>query len=213
MTQAAFHRRYAATPTSFRAELIDGVVTVLTEARRPLSANRSTLSGLMFLYQARTPGTESAIGPTTVLGPSTEVDVDLVLRRLPAYGGATRTTPDGFLAGPPELVAEIDYPGRPGDLTRRRAAYAAAGVPECLIYIATERRLRWFDLAADHERSADNDGVMRVRGFPGLWIDTAALAARRFGPLMATLEAGLATPAHADFVRTLAERNANRPVT
>jgi hypothetical protein len=64
--------------------------------------------------------------------------------------------------------------------------------------------LRWFDLANGQERQPDPDGVIRVAQFPGLWIDTAALAARDFGRLAAVLQKGLAAPDHAAFVDKLA---------
>ena len=38
-----------------------------------------------------------------------------------------------------------------------------------------ERQLRWFDLSAGEELASDADGIVRVRCFPGLWIDVAAL--------------------------------------
>ena len=42
----------------------------------------------------------------------------------------------------------------------------------------------------------DPDGIVRVRCFPGLWIDAEALLAKDYGHLMATLEQRLATPEH-----------------
>ena len=67
-----------------------------------------------------------------------------------------------------------------------------------------EAQLRWFDLAADTELQPDADGVYRLRSFPGLWVDGAALLAKDYGRLMDTLQQGLGTPEHAEFVQRLA---------
>jgi hypothetical protein len=50
----------------------------------------------------------------------------------------------------------------------------------------------------------DRDGVYRVRVFPGLWIHGAALLAKDYERLMATLQQGLATPEHAEFIARVA---------
>jgi hypothetical protein len=52
----------------------------------------------------------------------------------------------------------------------------------------------------------DEDGIIRLRTFPGLWIDPAALLARDYARMMATLEQGLASSEYQEFVRDLAGR-------
>ena len=208
MTQAEFHRAYEQAPEHFRAELIGGIVYVASPLRLPHGSNHVSLSGLLFIYGARTPGVEAADNTTVILAEDAEPQPDLFLRVLPSLGGLSRTTEDDYVQGPPELVIEIAHASRAIDLHAKRDDYAAAGVPEYLVYLVDERRLRWFDLAGNTELSPDGDGVVRVRQFPGLWIDTAALAARDAVRLMATLQAGLATPEHAAFAATLAGRRA-----
>ena len=53
---------------------------------------------------------------------------------------------------------------------------------------------------------ADEDGTLRSRAFPGLWLDPAALLAGDIAAVLATLERGLASPEHAAFVAELAGR-------
>jgi hypothetical protein len=52
--------------------------------------------------------------------------------------------------------------------------------------------------------TADAAGVIRSAMFPGLWLDTAALFAENPANLLTTLQAGLADPVHAQFVKQLA---------
>ncbi len=206
MTQAEFHRVYARTPDHFKAELIGGIVYVASPLRVRHGRNHLPLGSVLFAYESRTAGTESLDNTTVILADDAEPQPDLTLRVLPANGGLTSTTDAGYVLGPPELVVEIAHASRAIDLHAKRADYARAGVPEYLVYLVDERRLRWFDLAADAELSPDADGVVRARQFPGLWIDGPALAARDHGRLMATLDAGLATPEHAAFAAALLAR-------
>jgi hypothetical protein len=54
---------------------------------------------------------------------------------------------------------------------------------------------------------APADGIYRISQFPGLWIDTAALAARDHVRLNAVLQRGIASAEHAEFARRLAEQS------
>jgi hypothetical protein len=56
LSQEEFHRLYAQTPEDFRAELIGGTVYVSSPLRRRHGTGHVGLSGLMFLYEAATPG-------------------------------------------------------------------------------------------------------------------------------------------------------------
>ena len=58
-------------------------------------------------------------------------------------------------------------------------------------------------LPSKRKLKADSDGVWKSRVFPGLWLDGPALVARDTAKLLATAQKGLATPAHAAFVRRL----------
>jgi hypothetical protein len=139
-----------------------------------------------------------------LLGEEGEPQPDLYLRILPEHGGQSRTTPDDYVAGAPELVAEIAHSSRAIDLHRKRDDYTRHGVREYLVLCVRERQLRWFDLRAGQELAADADGIIRVRCFPGLWIAVEALLAE--DPRMLTvLQQGLATAEHAAFVRALTE--------
>lgn len=204
MTRAEFHRIYEQMPREFQAELIGGIVYVASPLKRRHGTNHLPLGTLFCTYELNTPGVESGDNTTILLGDESELQPDLYLRILPEHGGQSRTTADDYVAGAPELVAEIAHSSRAIDLHAKRQDYRRYGVLEYLVLSLRERQLRWFDLRADRELSADADGILRVRCFPGLWIDIAALLSKD-RRLIAVLEQGIATPEHAAFLRKLAE--------
>jgi Uma2 family endonuclease len=203
MTQEEFHRIYTQMPPDFKAELIGGIVYVASPLKRRHGTNHLPLGTLFFTYELSTPGVESGDNTTILLGEEGEPQPDLYLRILPEFGGQSRTTVDDYVAGAPELLTEIAHSSRAIDLHAKRDDYARYGVREYLVLCLRERQLRWFDLRADRELAADADGIIRVRCFPGLWIDVEALL-NKDPRLMIVLQQGLATPEHADFVRALA---------
>ena len=166
------------------------------------------MSAVLFTYQGHTPGVECGDNATVKLGEWSEPQPDVYLRILPEYGGQSQTTKDNYLAGPPELIAEIAYSTEAIDLHAKLLDYARYGVREYLVVCLREGELRWFDLPNDEELHPDRDGIYRVRVFPGLWIHGPALLAKEYGRIMATLQEGLATPQHAEFAAHLAAAKA-----
>ncbi len=203
MSRIEFHRLYRQLPEDVEAELIGGVVFMAAAMRRKHGTNHLPLGTLFFAYESHTPGTESGDNTTILLGDEGEPQPDLLLRVLPEYGGQSATTPDDWLEGPPELVAEIAHSSRSIDLHSKRNDYARYGVREYLVLSLEEPKLYWFDLTKQELLQPDSDGIIRLRTFPGLWIHEAALLAKNFQQLMSTLELGLATQQHADFVARL----------
>ncbi len=210
MTREEFHRIYEQMPDDFHAELIGGIVYVASPLKLPHGTNHLPLGSLFFAYEGSTPGVESGDNTTVLLGEEGEPQPDLFLRVLPEFGGQSQTTADEYVLGAPELIAEIAFSSRAIDLHAKRHDYTRYGVLEYLVLCLRERQLRRFDLRADQELTPDADGVFRVRAFPGLWVHGAALLARDHSRLMATLDQGLATPEHAEFVNRLAAARAAR---
>ena len=209
MSRAEFHRLYEQSPPGFRAELIGGIVYVASPLKRRHGTNHLPLGSLFFLYEGQTPGVESADNTTVQLGEESEPQPDLFLRILPEYGGQSVTTIDDYIAGSPELVAEIALSSRAIDFHAKRYDYTKHGVLEYLVFSLRDNRLHWFDLRSNQELQPDTDGVYRIRSFPGLWIHGAALVGRNGQQLMQILNQGLATPEHTAFVSKLARaRNA-----
>jgi Uma2 family endonuclease len=206
MTRAEFHQVYEQMPESFHAELIGGIVYVASPVRLPHRKHNLRLGLVLGTYEAQTPGVEASENTTVLLGDEGEPQPDLLLRIRPDFGGQSRTTDDSYIAGPPELVAEIAHSSRAIDLHAKREDYRRYGVLEYLVVCIPEQEIRWFNLRADRELQVDGDGIIRVQTFPGLWINPTALFADDAASLLATVNLGLATPEHADFVRALAAR-------
>ena len=206
MTREEFHRLYEQTPQDFKAELIGGVVYVAFPLRRKHGINHLPLGTLLTLYEGMTPGVEAGDNTTLLLGDDSEPQPDLYLRVLPEYGGQSETTENDYVAGPPELVAEVAHSSRAIDLHSKLDDYARYGVLEYLVFDLQESKLYWFDLQTRKQLSAENDGIIRIRVFPGLWIDVAALLQRKITELTETLKKGLNSGEHADFVKRLAEQ-------
>ena len=190
MTREEFHRIYEQMPEDFRAELIGGIVYVSPALRLPHGTNHLPLGTVFFLYKCGTPGIECGDNTTILLGDEGEPQPDLFLRILPEFGRQSKSE-DGYVVGPPELVAEIAHSSRALDLHAKRMDYARYGVREYLVLCVAERELRCFDLVNDTELSADADGVLRLLTFPGLWIHRDALLAQDGPRLVSTLNQGL----------------------
>jgi hypothetical protein len=206
MTRKEFHRIYEKMPNGFQAELIGGVVYVASPLKRGHGTNHLLLGTVFVAYQGNTPGVECGDNTTILLGAEGEPQPDLYLRILPEFGGQSRTPKKDYVAGAPELLAEIAHSSRSIDLHAKREDYARYGVLEYLVVCLREAQLRWFDLRANQELLPEADGVFRIRVFPGLWIHGEALLAKDYRRLMATLEQGLATAEHDAFVGRLATR-------
>ena len=162
------------------------------------------------MYEGVTLGVEAGDNATILLGDEGEPQPDLYLRVLPEYGGQSATSPDDYVVGAPELVAEVAYSSRSVDLHAKRADYARYGVSEYLVLSISDSRLRWFDLRANQELSPGPEGIIRVRCFPGLWIQVDALLASDFRRSMDTLQQGLGAAEHVAFVQQLASARAAR---
>ena len=88
-------------------------------------------------------------------------------------------------------------------MNQKRMDYENAGVLEYMVLCIEERELHWFHFPSRRMIRPDRQGVARSRVFPGLWVDVPALLARQKARLVEAVRLGLASPAHAAFVRRL----------
>jgi hypothetical protein len=204
-----FHRLYLQTPEDFKAELIGGIVYVSPRGNVAHGTNRSRLSALFYTYEVQTPGIQTAVNAAVLLAEDSEPQPDLLLRILPEHGGNSSTTATDYISGPPELIAEIAHSSHALDLHAKREDYQQYGVKEYLVLSVRDHQLLWFDLERDEERERDEDGIMKLTSFPGLWIHSAALLSDDYQKMMAVLREGLASDEHAEFVKKLAEARAS----
>ena len=205
LDRAEFHERYLATPPGFRAELIGGVVVVPSPARdRHSEVHRGAVLWTGF-YESRTPGITGGLEGSTALDDLAEVQPDTCLRIKPEHGGQTRKL-GNIIGGCPELVIEVASSSRAIDLGPKLTDYERSGALEYVVLAVNPDEAYWHVREGDRlvRVPADPDGIYRSRVFRGLWLDPAALFAYDLAAIFATVDRGLASPEHADFVARLA---------
>src|SRR5712692_184659 len=202
LTQQEFHSRYEAYPDDVRIELIGGIVFMASPAGWAHSKYHLQMATILGNYEAATPGVEGLDNATTILGPRSEPQPDLALRILPERGGQSITRKK-YISGAPELIAEIADSSVSIDLYGKKEDYEKAGVWEYLVLCVQEQELQWFHFKSKRKIQPDSKGIYRSRVFPGLWIDSRALLGRNVTRVNNVLQEGLASRAHAAFVRKL----------
>jgi Uma2 family endonuclease len=159
-------------------------------------------------YATATPGCEAGLDATLRLGELDQPQPDGLLWLLPEAGGRAHVDEDDYLTGAVELVVEVAVSSEAYDLHEKKTCYLRHGVREYIVVVTRSSEVVRFvhgDQGFDAE-PADRLGVIRSDAFPGLWLDTRALLDRDSRRLLATLERGLRSKAHATFARELAAR-------
>lgn len=215
MDQKTFHALYLKTPEGFKAELIGGVVYVMSSPVSPRHGRAHLrLAHWLGLYIDQTPGTDAMDNTTSVLTPESEPQPDVCLLVLPEFGGRATIVEDKHISGPLDLVAEVANSSRAIDLGAKKWDYEQAGVREYLVVLTKDESVRWFHRtgAGFGDLSPGADGLYRSTIFPGLWLDPRGLFSEHLRPLTAALNKGLASPEHAAFVAELeARRKKTKP--
>jgi Uma2 family endonuclease len=206
MSRAEFHRIYKDMPENFKAELIGGIVYVASPLKLGHGEVSMALGTVLGTYVAHTPGVNAGDNVTVLLGGDSEPQPDLFLRILPEYGGQSRTNRDDYVEGPPELIVEVAYSSRAVDLHAKRADYARFSVLEYLVVSLKDDQIHWFDLRSNKPLKPDSSGIIRAKTFPGLWLDTRSVFTRNLKKMLQVLNEGIASPEHAEFVKSLAAR-------
>lgn len=205
LDRVTFHERYLATPKSFRAELIGGVVHVPSPVTNWHSIYHYAIVGWLFNYQAQTPGVQGGDNGTVILDDENEPQPDAVLRLDKSVGGASHVNEDGYVVGPPELHVEVAYSSASIDLHQKRLEYERAGVSEYVVVLIEEQIVRAFRRkdTAYVDMPIDPDGIWRSQVFSGLWLNVRALLDRDGKALLETLQRGVASEEHQKFVARL----------
>jgi hypothetical protein len=161
------------------------------------------LTIVLGLYKASTPGVDVGIDATTILGEDSEPQPDLYLRLLPEYRGQSFINADGFIEGPPEFVAEISHSSVAIDLDAKKDDYLKAGVQEYFVLSIEQQEIFWFHFPSRRKLKPDKSGVWRSKIFPGLWVDGPALLSFDTPKLIETINQGIASKKHAEFLDLL----------
>ena len=133
-----------------------------------------------------------------------EPQPDAFLRILPRCGGRSRDE-DNYIAGPPELIAEVAASSASYDLHDKLRAYQRNGVCEYLVWRFWDSAIDWFVLREGRfgPLTLSDKGHFQSEAFPGLWLDPAALIRGDLPQVLAVLQQGISAPEHQTFVARL----------
>jgi Uma2 family endonuclease len=190
LSRAEFHRRYSARPDIKRAELIGGVVYVLSPTRFAWHDNQAAMMITWAkVYSIRHPGVLAGGSATIYLDATSEVQPDAFLfRREPAGPGAHQTT-DGYLEGAPQLVIEVSASSASYDLHDKKEIYRRNDVREYLVWRVLDDAFDWFRLVDGEYVLVEPDacGVIESQEFPGLRLNVPRLLADDLATVLAEL--------------------------
>jgi Uma2 family endonuclease len=207
LDRATFLALYEQAAPHVKAELVGGVVHMGSPVGWRHGKVCIQVGHWLSHYCSRTTGQEAFGEVTVVLDERGVPQPDSSLRVLPEYGGLGHYS-GKILGGAPELVVEFADSSRPLDLGEKQTDYERAGVIEYVVVALDPDEVFWYLRRGNQfERfGPDSDGLIRSPTFPGLWLDPNALLNHDVTTLIATLDRGLATAAHADFVAALAAK-------
>jgi len=204
LSRTEFERRYEAMP-DVKAELLDGVVYMSSPVSVDHGSPHGDLMMWLAVYKARTPGTATTDNTTTRLSGSSEPQPDASLRILEECGGQSVVDEDRYLAGSPELLAEVSRSSADYDRKVKLPIYRKAGVREYILWRVDDEELDWYVLRqGEYERLvADVNGIIRSETFPGLWLNLAAMIRGDAAAVLQCLQKGIDSPEHISFVASL----------
>lgn len=204
LSRAEFERRYEAMPQIKKAELIEGVVYMPSPILVDHGEAQGTIVGWLMIFGASTPGVQYAGNASVRLDLDNEVQPDALLRLHTRAGGQSRINKKRLIDGPPELVIEIAISSASYDLHDKLKVYRRNGVQEYLVWRVLDGAIDWFALEEGEYRPLPaEEGVIRSRVFPGLWLAADALLQGDLAAALAALHEGLQSAEHAAFVAQL----------
>lgn len=191
-------------PPLKKAELIDGRVYIEPSVGL-LTHGMPSAQAISWLgiYRAFTPDLIAGAHSTVRLDWHNEVQPNALLMLPSERGGRVHVGISGFVEGAPELVVEVAASAASYDLHDKKLAYERSGVCEYVVWRVLDREIDWFVLREGRyvNLAPGSDGVFRSEVFPGLWLDPAALLAGDLARVYVVVQAGVASPEHAAFIR------------
>ena len=202
LSRAEFHQRYEQMP-GVRAELLEGTVHMPSPMKVRHASNWDLSYAWVRRYRTATPGTASLFGVTTILSDEDEPEPDITLW---VPGRRADVNDDGYLEGSPEFLCEVADSTERTDRVLKRRIYERRGVEEYLLVLVRRGAVVWLVRNEDGgyvELPPGDDGLLRSRVFPGLWLDPAALLGEDEAAVFAALDRGVGTDEHAAFAASL----------
>jgi Uma2 family endonuclease len=139
LTRSDFEQRYDAMPHVKKAELIEGIVYMLSPVRvRSHGKPHGQIMGWISVYSAATPGVDFADNTTLRLDADNEPQPDAMLWVAAAAGGHANVSDDDYLEGSPELIVEVAASSASYDLHVKREVYRRNGVQESRLPLETD---------------------------------------------------------------------------
>jgi hypothetical protein len=212
LSRAEFERRYNAMPELKKAELIDGVVYMPSPVKDRHSSPHADLMAWFGFYRLRTPGVVGGDNGSLRLDVASMPQPDAFLRIKESHGGQAHLDADGYVAGGPELVAEVAASSAEVDLELKLPLYRRNKVREYLVWRVIDMDVDWFSLRGGRYtrlRPAPG-GLYRSKVLPGLWLDLGALNEGDLPGLDAAVQQGANSPEHAAFVQKLQQKAARK---
>jgi Uma2 family endonuclease len=213
LTREEFERRYHAMPELKKAELIEGVVYMPSPVRvRYHGSPHGDLVTWLGVYRASSPGVRMADNTTIRLDLDNEPQPGALLMVEPSCGGQAQISPDDYVEGAPELVAEVAASSASIDLNIKWRVYRRNHVREYVVWRVLDRAIDWFVLRqSQYDRlPLSAGGVYRSEVFPGLWLDADSLARFDLAAVLRVLQQVIASPEHAAFVAQLQQAAARK---
>jgi hypothetical protein len=214
LTRDEFERRYEAMPGLWKAELIEGVVSVPFPVIFMQHGDpHYRLAVWPGTYTTGTPGVAGGINTSLRLDMRNEPQPDLSLLILPSHGGQVAIDAKGYLVGGPEMVQEVSASTLKRDLGKKHEAYRRNRIREYIVWRVHDGVIDWYILRGERYEllGLSSEGYYKSEVFPGLWLDPAALIAGDMALVAEVARLGLATPEHADFVLRLQQYAARQP--
>jgi Uma2 family endonuclease len=209
LSREEFERRYEAMPELKKAELIEGIVYMPSRVRWQQHAGpHADLIGWLGKYCAHSPGVAVGANGTLRLDMENEPQPDAAMIIEPARGGKVQLSPDDYIEGAPELVAEVSASTVSIDMNAKLRVYRRNSVKEYIVWRVLDRAIDWFILRQSQYDKLAADaatGVFRSEVFPGLWLDANAMINGDLARVLQVFDQGIASPQHAEFVANLAK--------
>jgi Uma2 family endonuclease len=208
LTRAEFERRYHAMPNLKKAELIEGIVYFMASPLRITQHGAPHAQIMTWLgnYWSVTPNLQLGDNCTVRLDLDNEPQPDALLRI--AVGGRSTISDDGYVEGAPELIVEIAASTVSLDLHQKLNVYRRNQVQEYLVWRIDDRQFDWFKLSNGEylPLEPNPEGITCSEIFPGLWLDKTALLGGDLAKVLTTLQQGLATSDHQEFIKNLSRK-------
>lgn len=173
---AEFMRRYKASPSLRKVQLIEGTVHMPSPVNASFHAKPDGIIQLWLgTYSLAHPELEVFPNATLLLDGDNALQPDAILCK-PIAGGRVWLDEEGYLRGAPELVCEIAATTASIDLHAKFQAYRRNGVGEYLVWLVHEKRVLWYELEdGGFLLKKEKPGKLTSRIFTGLTLDVKAL--------------------------------------